>query len=144
MKLPLFFFLLLVSNLAFSCSDLNWNWTNEEWASKSEKIYVGVVLSDRLVNVPVEKYVNQYDLGGIVLWGGERKISIRVLETLKGRKQKNITAVLHECIGGSESVFVSNQILLFYVSGVWHAKSRFENETSKYVYGSLSNRKTAF
>lgn len=124
MKLVLAAVVLLNSIHAEACSDFMWQWDENDWVKGSDAIYHGIVVSMSLSQESINDGETDPLLNVIAL-RGEKHITFKVFETLKGRSQRLVKAVLSECIGGVAEF--GDTGLLFQVGDVWHMKPNAGN-----------------
>ncbi|MES2826057.1 MAG: hypothetical protein V4732_20825 [Pseudomonadota bacterium] len=123
--------IVFTANTAKACSELHWDWNAEKWIKESYAIYQGMVVSISL-NEKSIKDGNADPLHAAISLRGERKITFKVFETLKGHSKTIVTGILPECIGGTTEF--GDTALLFNIDGKWHIKSMSSRES-----GSIPN-----
>ena len=132
-------FLLLMANKAVACSEFNWAWNADKWASEPSAVYHGMVASISLNDQSINDGEKD-PLSNVLSLRGERHIKFKVFETLKGDVSTVVSAALPECVGGVAEF--GDIAVLFKVGGVWHVKplqGDYADETATKVLRKLSN-----
>jgi hypothetical protein len=112
--------LTIFSGKLCACSDFNRDWTPEQWIEGSDSIYHGMVVSISLDKKSI--YNGESDpLFNAISLRGDKHITFKVYESLKGKKKSVVKAILPECFGGVTKF--GDSAILFKVKNVWHIKS---------------------
>lgn len=110
---------MLISKSIFACSDFHWDWKVDDCISGSKSIYHGMVVSLSLDKKSI--YDGETDpLSNAISLRGDKVIKFKVFETLKGKKETVVKAILLECVGGWPEF--GDTGLLFRVEKIWHMK----------------------
>lgn len=111
--------LLMLSGKLFACSDLHWDWDVEQWIEGSHSIYHGMVVSISLDKQAIYDGETDSLLNAISLTG-DKYITLKIFESLKGSKKAVAKVVLPECLGGAAEF--GDSAILFEVDNIWHIK----------------------
>jgi hypothetical protein len=111
---------MIFSGKLCACSDFHWDWTLDQWVEGSDSVYLGMVVSISLDKKSI--YNGESDpLFNVISMRGDKHITFKVYESLKGKKKSVIKAILPECLGGVTKF--GDSAILFKVKNVWHIKS---------------------
>lgn len=113
----LFSLLLLFSQNSEACRLLNWS--AEEYSLNSNLVYVGLVNAVQMPESKVPIDINTYVNSTLTL--DDTDVVLKVIKSLKGKKEKFLKISLNWCRGGDYKL---GDIVVAYKQGdLWHVKN---------------------
>lgn len=109
---------LLWSQYSYACRELDWS--PSEWAENSNAVYIGKIVRISSVQEAARPKPDP-TAAAIDANMKDRALSIRVIETLKGKPMENLDINISWCGGGSGSV--ADEVVTFQLGKKWHIKS---------------------